>query len=386
MTHRRIVLTAGFAMFSMFFGSGNLVFPLLIGKTTLHQYPWATLGLLVTAVIVPFLGLIGIIFYQGRTKEYFASLGRFPSFLIILMMLSLMGPFGVVPRCITVAYGSVNVMVPQLSFFWFCFAFCSTIMVLIWRSNKVVDVIGLLLTPFKLGGLLLLMLVGLWYGQPVAQGSVTKIAAITDGLMLGYQTMDLMAAFFFSSTIVIYLRQNLKTPDEQQHLTRLCLQAVLIGAAVLSLSYVGFVALGAYHAGDLGDVKPEALLATIALNSLGGKALPLISLTMAVACLATAVILTNLFVDFVYEEIFQKKLPRNSATVATIVTTFAMSLLGFETICQWLGTILEVAYPALIALAISNLINYAFTTKQIKLPFWIALFASGLFKISRFVW
>ena len=54
MRHPKIVLTAGFAMFSMFFGSGNLVFPLLVGKESLHQYPLAIFGFMVTAVLVPF--------------------------------------------------------------------------------------------------------------------------------------------------------------------------------------------------------------------------------------------------------------------------------------------------------------------------------------------
>lgn len=385
MTYRRIVLTAGFAMFSMFFGSGNLVFPLLIGQNTTSHFLYSTLGLILTAVIVPFIGLIGIIMYQGRTKDYFASLGRIPAFILILLMLSLMGPFGVVPRCITVAFGSINVMFPEFSYEMFSFGFCAVIMGLIWRSNKVVDVIGLVLTPFKLGGLLLLMVIGLWYGAEIPASSLSTSAAFTEGLTMGYQTLDLMAAFFFSSTIVSYLRQNVANPNDEKLIFNLSTKAVVFGAVILGVAYVGFVSLGAYHAVSLEGVKPEALLATIALNSLGSKALPLISLTMAVACLATAVILTNLFVDFLFDDILQQRLPRNFANVVTIVVTFLMSLLGFDKICSWLGMILEIAYPALIALAITNIVNKLYSTRQWRLPFWLVLAVSSLFKLMRFV-
>ncbi len=141
MTYKRVILTAGFAMFSMFFGSGNLVFPLLIGTQTLDVSTYSTLGLILTAVIVPFLGLFGMILYNGNTRDYFDKLGRIPSFLLILAMLSLMGPFGVVPRCITVAYGGLNVLYPTLPFDWFSAGFCALITILIWKSNRVVDVI-----------------------------------------------------------------------------------------------------------------------------------------------------------------------------------------------------------------------------------------------------
>ena len=127
MTHRKTVVTAGFAMFSMFFGSGNLVFPLLIGKEALHQYPVAILGLLVTAVLVPFLGLISIILFDGNYRTYFERLGTIPAFLLIAIILMLIGPFGVVPRCITVAYGGFSLIYPNLAISSFSLLFCLTI-------------------------------------------------------------------------------------------------------------------------------------------------------------------------------------------------------------------------------------------------------------------
>lgn len=383
MSHKKMVLTAGFAMFSMFFGSGNLVFPLLIGQKTSSNFPFSTLGLIITAVIVPFLGLLGMILYDGDTKKYFHKLGKVPAFLLIGMMLCLMGPFGVVPRCITVAYGSVSVLLPNLPYFVFSFVFCVLIIALIWRANKVVDLIGLLLTPFKLGGLALLMIVGLWLGNPAPSSQMAAAEAFNEGLILGYQTMDLMAAFFFSSTTVIYLRNNLKPTEDRKTLLKLSLVASVIGALVLSLAYIGFVSLGAKYSSLLETVQPEAMLAVVGQYTLGEYALPLISFTMAVACLATAVILSNLFVDFLCDDVFEKKISRSTSILLSLGATFGISLLGFAKICEVLGTILEITYPALIALAITNIINKCFDIQQGRLSFWITLFISSIFKLCR---
>ncbi|WP_052046068.1 branched-chain amino acid transport system II carrier protein [Candidatus Paracaedibacter symbiosus] len=383
MSHKKMVLTAGFAMFSMFFGSGNLVFPLLLGQQTISAYPFSIVGLIVTAVIVPFLGLLGMILYDGSTKKYFEKLGKVPSFLLIAMMLSLMGPFGVVPRCITVAYGSVSVLFPWLPYYVFSFFFCVSIAALIWQANKVIDLIGLLLTPFKLGGLMLLLLVGLWFGEPTAATDLSAKAAFTSGLTLGYQTMDLMAAFFFSSTTVIYLRNNLGPDVGRMTLLKLSIAASLIGASILSFAYIGFVTLGAKYSAFLTTAQPEAMLAVVAQHTLGDYALPIISLTMAVACLATAVILSTLFVDFLRDDVLRQKITRPQSIFVSLGTTFGVSLLGFAKICELLGTVLEVAYPALIALAITNICNKLFDMRQGKFPFWITLGISGLMKVCR---
>lgn len=370
MTYKRVVFTSGFAMFSMFFGSGNLVFPLLIGKETLDVSLYGTLGLISTAVIVPFLGLLGMILYNGDTRAYFGKLGKTSAFLLTLMMLSLMGPFGVVPRCITVAYGGLNVLYPDMPFIWFSLGFCALITILIWQSNRVVDIIGLLLTPFKLGGLLVLMLVGLYYAPEITQTTLSPSTGFFTGLHMGYQTMDLMAAFFFSATTVTYLRQNLHPGHNGKVLFRISLQSILIGGTLLALAYIGFVALGARYAPDLAGIKPESLLVVIADKTLGALALPIVGYTMAIACLATAVILTILFVDFLYTEITRGKIGEKTSIFITISITFAMSLLGFSQICLVLGGILELAYPALIGLAVGNILSATTKIDLSRYAFW----------------
>ena len=68
---RAQVLTTGLAMFSMFFGAGNIVFPLLVGQQAQGMTIYATLGLLLTAVIVPFSGLFAMLLFNGDYMRFF---------------------------------------------------------------------------------------------------------------------------------------------------------------------------------------------------------------------------------------------------------------------------------------------------------------------------
>ncbi len=68
--NRNIVL-AGFAIFAMFFGSGNIVFPLTLGRISGDVWVYAMVGFFFTAVIVPFLGLISIVLLKGSSRQFF---------------------------------------------------------------------------------------------------------------------------------------------------------------------------------------------------------------------------------------------------------------------------------------------------------------------------
>lgn len=359
----RHILTAGFAMFSMFFGSGNLIFPLLIGYHTTTQFPMGLLGLFITAVLIPFLGVLGMVLYAGDRTAYFSRLGKIPAYLLILSMLALMGPFGVVPRCLTVAYGSLQPLFPELSLRLFGAAFCLLLLGCTWHRNNIVHVIGVWLTPIKLSGVFLLIVVGIWQAGPLPPEtllSLLPMQALGAGMRWGYQTMDLIAAFFFSSTIVAYFQTHIRTSQatesHAQNVFYASLAACCIGAVILALCYCGFVMLGAYHAPNLITVPPESMLATIGIQTLGKSlGIPIVVATMVVGCLATAAILTTLFVDFVYDTTRSLHIPYHVILVVSLAVAYLGSLWGFSAVCQWLTWILVVAYPALIMLAISNL-------------------------------
>jgi branched-subunit amino acid permease len=67
----------------------------------------------------------------------------------------------------------------------------------------------------------------------------------------------------------------------------------------------------------------------------------------------------------VQEDLSRNRLSRPQAILFTLALSFAMSLLGFKSICQILGTILEWIYPLLIAFAITQIVRKFVVEKKL---------------------
>src|SRR5262249_40404462 len=109
------VFTTGLALFSMFFGAGNLIFPLLVGREV-GANSWAAIfGLMITAVVVPFLGLAAMILYRGDDRKFFGEVGRIPGLLILFFLQLILGPMGVIPRLVTLMHALAKPYLGEIS-------------------------------------------------------------------------------------------------------------------------------------------------------------------------------------------------------------------------------------------------------------------------------
>ncbi len=380
MPYTRLIVIAGFAMFSMFFGSGNLVFPLMVGIKSLSQFHIASVGLILTGVLLPFLGLLSMIYYTGNRVLYFKTLGAPTAFILTFAMLSLMGPFGVLPRCIIVAHGGVDLVFGGLSppIFNAIFAFLTGF--LAWHKSRVIDIIGTFLTPLLLAGIFILITFGLFFGDTPKPSSLTDMGAFHIGINQGYQTMDLLAAFFFSATTVAYIAGALTTHEDKKNLEKLSLTACSFGAFLLVAVYLGFVYLGAKYAPFLADVSPEKLLVVVAQQALGAFALPLAAVVIALACLTTSTILTVLFADFLHKDMLHEKLPRSLTLIVTLLIGYAFSLLGFSGLAGWISNVLVLTYPALITYAVFKIVAAKTKIQLSAFAFWGVLSISVILR------
>lgn len=372
MSHYKIAFMAGLAMFAMFFGSGNLVFPLIIGATTADQFMSASLGLFLTGVIVPFLGLFSMIIYQGNKEQYFGLLGKWAPFTLSFLILSLLGPFGVVPRCILVSYGGISLIYPEIPLYLFSIIFLSLIFLIISKRNKIVPIIGKYLGPLKIFGIMLIILIAIDQSPELIQKPQSQNPFIL-GITQGYQTMDLMAAFFFSITIIEYLNSICRSKEET---IRVSLLASSIGGLLIAVVYLGLVYLGAHYSEHLVNVKPEQYLITIANLTLGKHSALIVAITIILSCLATSSSLVKLFAEFIREDITHKKISWLYSIIITTVISFIISLTGFTSIANLLHMLLNYIYPALISLSISAILHKFYNFKWSKEVFLLILFTS----------
>lgn len=352
-----IVLSTGFALFSMFFGSGNLVFPITVGLESGGHYLLAGLGILLTGVIVPFLGVFGMMLYDGDIHSFFSCFRRKGIFLFSFLALALMGPFGVLARCLTVAHGALLLLFPNISLPIASFFMCVIIYLFTINKNKIVPLIGTLLTPFLLLSIAIITYFGLNQGEMPETTDLDKWKALKTGFFQGYQTMDLLAAFFFSKFIIKHLNARFASDSEKKSVLKIFFKASLIGAGILSCVYCALVLLGWIHHPLLLNQPPQEMLGIIAVESLGPIAAPCVCMAVVFACITTAIVLTSLFAEFLRHEVARDKIKHSHALLMTLGIGFFVSTLEFAGIARFIGPILEATYPALIALTIVNIIS-----------------------------
>ncbi|APJ04233.1 branched-chain amino acid transport system II carrier protein [Silvanigrella aquatica] len=353
------VMIAGFAAFAMFFGSGNLVFPLMMGSESQSNWIFSSFGLAITGVLVPFLGLAALTCLKGSQDAFFRWLGKIGAWVVPFLILLLIGPFGVIPRCITVGFGAWQSFVPTTPIWMFALGCVIVIWFATYGNGKIVDIIGKFFTPVKLGALALVIGGSLYYALnsniEIAQSSLTPTSSFKTGFFEGYHTMDLMAALFFGVSLVHYF----KTKDSENIPFKPTLSAMALGMFLLMIVYMALVYLGAAYSSQISHLPGPQILPEIARIALGSASDYLISFTLVVSCLTTAVALTSVSVDFLCNKIPFLSNKRQMTLVACLVTTFVIALSGFTGIMSFMAPILTFLYPFLIALALLNILMYS---------------------------
>lgn len=383
MKNKALILSTGLAMFSMFFGSGNLVFPLMVGQTSQGHFWLATLGILITGVIVPFLGILAMLLFKGSSHDFFVRFGKPATFWFPLISLSLMGPFGVLARCITVAHGAFRLVLPETSLWLFSLLSCGAIFLLTVKKNRIVPVLGSILTPFLLLSLITITLFAL-NAAPVPSMSSWKDGwnSFSEGMLQGYQTMDLLAAFFFSIFVIKHLQAGQGEEKDPAQSLPIFLKSSLVGAALLSAVYFSLVLMGSMYAPELTNIPPQEMLGFIAQRTLGPWAAPVVCIAVILACLTTAIVLTSLFADFLRKEVTKNQISPSLAILTTLAIAFFTSTLEFSGIARFLGPILGVTYPALIVLTVLSIFQKLWGWKVIRMPtavaFLLKLFSMGI--------
>lgn len=364
------IITTGLAIFSMFFGAGNVIYPLSLGQYAQDFNDIAILGFLITAVGVPFAGVIAMTLFDGDYKQFFARIGRWPAFFVTAIIMGLIGPFGALPRCIALSFSTTSSYLPDVSLPLFSAISCLLIFLFTMRRSSVVEILGSVLTPFLLGALAVIIIKGLWVSPAAQAVDHQHMTVFWEGIKQGYQTMDLLGSFFFSSVVLVCLKKELpeKEGPQQSLLFSLALKASLVGAFLLSLTYIGFSYVAAFHSEQLSAAHADELIRQIAVTVLGAHAGIIVCLAVALACLTTAIALCAVFAEYIHEEISGGKMSYGVALVITLLIAFAISTLNFTAIIALLAPILEICYPALITLTLLNILYKLYRFKPVQIP------------------
>lgn len=373
-TKKATIIATGLAMFSMFFGAGNVVFPLALGQLAQDQNFYAIIGLLVSAVGVPFLGLAAMTLFDGDYKEFFARIGKVPGFLFVLLLMGLIGPFGAIPRCVALSYSTAKTFLPGVSLLMFSLFSCVLIWLFTFRKNSIIDTLGYFLTPVLLASLGIIIAKSFMTDTVSPTNTMGSSELFWHGLHEGYQFMDLPGALFFSSMIIACMRATIvPTENKTWNIIMTTLKSSIIGASLLSLVYIGLSYAASIHSDMLAGIPVDELVSTLAIHIVGPSAAIVACIAVASACLTTAIALAAVFAEFIHNDLTMGKLNYQLSLLLTLVITFFVSTLNFMGIKAFLVPILIAVYPALITLSIMNLLYKLYGVKIVKLPVLIVL-------------
>lgn len=382
-SHNKIVLATGLALFAMFFGAGNIVFPLYLGANT-GQNIWVTMiGFLIGGVGVPFLGLMATSMFHGDYHAFFARLGKVPAFLLITFLMIIIGPLAAMPRTEATTFNALLPYMPEFlqNNVFFSLMYCTILFILAYRETKIVSILGLFLSPVKIISFTCLVAFGLWWSSPAIESTQSTAEAFRQAMSHGYNTMDLLATFFYCAVAFKAISLALKDQSTAT-LSQVTFKSCILGAVVTSLVYLGFMWTAYAHAPELQGLSEEAMIPAVSYMVLGKFGGLFVCISVSFACLATALALAEVCSNYLHKEVFFEKVPKLLCLILVVGTTYLMSNLGFQGIMKFSMPIISIIYPALIVLCIFNILHKWKGVNMVKLPVLATLIAAGYFTLG----
>ena len=350
MNKNKDILIIGFALFSMFFGAGNLIFPPFIGVTSGSNWLISFLGFVIADVGIILLS-INAVLRAGTFQNVVQRAGKkFGVGLEVIMMLCL-GPILVIPRTaattfemsIMPIFEGFNPVIFSVIFFLLTF-------ILTVKPTKVMDIIGTFLTPVLL--IALAFLIGKGIMSPIGDlnTNINSDNLFVNGITQGYQTMDALGIGGVTALIITSLvGKGYKDKKENRKLAMKASTIAGIGLVVVygGLAYLGATASTMYD----GTISQTTLLVNITRALLGNTGIILLGIIVALACLTTSIGLTSVTAKY-FEDVTNKKLKYIHIVAFICIFSALASNLGVERIIAIAVPILTVIYPVSILLVL----------------------------------
>lgn len=150
------ILLVGSLLFGLFFGAGNLIFPVELGQQSGFNVTKATIGFLISGVGLPVLGVVASAISNSESLyEMALPVGKKYAIFFTCLLYLTIGPFFAIPRTATVAFEvglRVFVKEERIKMYLLIFSVIFFLITLFFslRPAKLIDNIGKYMTPLFL--------------------------------------------------------------------------------------------------------------------------------------------------------------------------------------------------------------------------------------------
>lgn len=370
------ILIIGLALFAMFFGAGNLIFPPSIGLIAGEKWKAALLGFSLTGIGLPILGVLAVTVSGGSIQSLLNKVGpKFATFFSTLIII-LIGPLLAIPRTGATAFElGIKPLFPSVHPILGSVIFFGLTLLFTIKSSDIIDVIGKFLTPILLTMISAIIIKGIL--TPIGMPVNTQIAKpFSIGFENGYQTMDLLAAVVFGSIIADDIKNKGIINKKEQFKT--VAQTGLIAGVGLSIVYGGLLYLGATGSSVFTQGMEKVSLTTNIINILMGSFGEIIlSLCVYSACITTSIGLTATVGQF-FNDLSKDKISYKTIVIISTLISIIISNIGVESIVTFADPILKIVYPIAIVLVIINVFDNLIKNKKIYIGATIGTFCVSL--------
>lgn len=342
-------IVVGFALFAMFFGAGNVVFPPYLGMHAGEQWANGFLFYFIADIGLALVAMFAIL-HAGGADNITGRIGHAASNVLMCAVILCIGPMVAIPRtAATTLEMSVTPFFSGMSPVVFSIIFFAVILLLSIKQSAVIDIVGKILTPALLIGLLVLIVKG--FVSPIGDIIDTGVSAsevTVNGIKSGYQTMDVLAAMAFG--IIILSSADEKGYTDSKSAAKMIGIAAALSGVLLMIVYFGLTYLGATASTVFPtDISRANLVIGIVELLLGKAGLIIFAIVVALACITTAVALVSSAASF-FAKLADDKISYSVFVVVICVSSAIISNLGLDMIIAIATPVLGIVYPPMLVL------------------------------------
>ncbi|MHA8111395.1 branched-chain amino acid transport system II carrier protein [Lactobacillaceae bacterium Melli_B4] len=352
-------------LFGLFFGAGNLIFPIFLGQVSSDSWLPAAIGFLISAILLPLLSILAISYTESNSLyDLGKPVGHYFALIFLAIVHLSLGVLIASPRTATVTFSmGVQPFIPKanshISLFIFSIIFFGLAYGLAYNQSKITEYVGKILNPIFILLLALIFIIAFFI-----KGDLTHLTLLApagkstpnmiNGFLQGYNTMDAIAGLGFGVTIITALKQfGLADKFDRAK------AVAKVGAITMSFEGLIYIFLIALGASSLSYLKPAAdggtAFTQIMTHYTGLAGAGLLAAMTFLACITTEIgLITSLAQDWGAR--FPKLGYRFFLTIATI-GSFIIANFGLEQIILYSSPLLNFIYPIAIAIILLGLLN-----------------------------